>query len=89
MEHLHRCACNPQDLRDQWKRRRKWSIRHEWIETPDAQRRWDRAYQYLLQWSLPPPLSQLVKTTKPIPQLVPQFIPQSLLEVEDDHDRTD
>jgi hypothetical protein len=30
---------------------RQWSVRRQWTETQDAQRRWDRAYQYLLQWS--------------------------------------
>jgi hypothetical protein len=29
----------------------QWKVRRQWTETQDAQRRWDRAYQYLLQWS--------------------------------------
>lgn len=31
--------------------KRQWRVRRQWTETQDAQRRWDRAYQYLLQWS--------------------------------------
>ena len=83
MEHLHRCACNPRDQRDlrMWKCRRKWSIRRAWIETPNAQPRWDRAYQYLLRWSLSSPLGTN--------ESMPRSIPQSIMEVEDNHDRTD
>ena len=31
-------------------KKRQWSIRRSTTEAPDAQRRWDRAYQQLLQW---------------------------------------
>jgi hypothetical protein len=30
---------------------RQWYIRRQSVPTPDGQRRWDRAYQYLLRWS--------------------------------------
>ncbi len=32
--------------------KRQWQVRREAVERPDAQARWDRAYQSLLQWSL-------------------------------------
>jgi hypothetical protein len=32
--------------------KRQWHVRREVMERPDAQRRWDRAYQNLLQWTL-------------------------------------
>ena len=32
--------------------RRQWHVRRETVERPDAQGRWDRAYQSLLRWSL-------------------------------------
>ena len=33
--------------------KRQWRIRRSTIEVPDAERRWDRAYQQLLQRSAP------------------------------------
>ena len=30
----------------------QWHVRREAVERPDAQGRWDRAYQSLLRWSL-------------------------------------
>ncbi len=32
-------------------KKRKFSIHRHVTHTRDAQRRWDRAYQYLVQWS--------------------------------------
>jgi hypothetical protein len=32
--------------------KRQWHVRRETVERPDAQGRWDRAYQSLLRWSL-------------------------------------
>ena len=32
--------------------KRQWHVRREAVERPDAQGRWDRAYQSLLRWSL-------------------------------------
>lgn len=31
--------------------KRTWSVRREFQESPDAQQRWDRAFQYLLEWA--------------------------------------
>jgi hypothetical protein len=31
--------------------KRNWKKRRQFIPHPDGQQRWDRAYQYLLQWS--------------------------------------
>lgn len=31
--------------------KRQWNVRREAVERPDAQGRWDRAYQSLLRWS--------------------------------------
>jgi len=30
--------------------KRTWTVRREFLESPDAQQRWDRAFQYLLEW---------------------------------------
>ena len=30
-----------------------WQIRRQSVAYPDGQRRWDRAYQFLLEWSQP------------------------------------
>ena len=32
--------------------KRQWTIRRQLVESPDAARRWDRAYQCLLRWEL-------------------------------------
>lgn len=32
--------------------KRRWRVRREAVERPDAQDRWDRAYQTILRWSL-------------------------------------
>jgi hypothetical protein len=34
-------------------KKRAWSIQRHTVETVDAQRRWDNAYQCLVQWSTP------------------------------------
>lgn len=31
--------------------KRAWKVQRSLIEQPDGQRRWDRAYQCLLQWA--------------------------------------
>lgn len=32
--------------------KRQWHVRREAVERPDAQARWDQAYQAILRWSL-------------------------------------
>jgi hypothetical protein len=32
--------------------KRRWHVRREAMERPDARQRWDQAYQHLLRWSL-------------------------------------
>jgi hypothetical protein len=32
--------------------RRRWHVRREAMERPDARQRWDQAYQAILRWSL-------------------------------------
>ena len=32
--------------------KRRWHLRREAIERPDARQRWDQAYQAILQWIL-------------------------------------
>ena len=32
--------------------KRRWHVRREAVERPDARQRWDQAYQAILQWSL-------------------------------------
>lgn len=33
-------------------KQRQWMVRRHTIEQTDAQYRWDRSYQYLVQWSV-------------------------------------
>ncbi len=48
----------------------QWRLRRELVETPDALRRWDRAYQCLLRWgsSTPPELTSAATERFPNPQ---------------------
>jgi hypothetical protein len=32
--------------------KRHWTVRREFRPYPDGEQRWDRAYQYLLQWAM-------------------------------------
>lgn len=51
---------------------RQWSVHRQWTETQDAQRRWDRAYQYLLQWSRvasPPQSAAILPSAQPIQEV--------------------
>lgn len=32
-------------------KKRHWHVQRHFIEVPDAQQRWDRAYQLLLSWT--------------------------------------
>lgn len=32
-------------------KKRQWHVQRQFIEVPDAQQRWDRAYQFLLSWT--------------------------------------
>ena len=34
--------------------KRHWQIRRQFQPTADGARRWDQAYQYLLDWTAPP-----------------------------------
>lgn len=42
---------------------RQWKVHRQWIETQDAQQRWDRAYQYLLHWGREAPSEQAAGPT--------------------------
>ncbi len=33
--------------------KRQWTVHRQLVAYPDGLQRWDRAYQYLLQWSMP------------------------------------
>ena len=49
--------------------KRQWQIRRQFQESADAARRWDHAYQHLLQWSQPTaPTATPPPTTSPHPQ---------------------
>ncbi len=43
-----------------------WRIRRQTQSTPDALQRWDRAYQYLLQWT---PTTRLDQPANPQPSV--------------------
>ena len=40
----------------------QWRMRRQFHQHPDGQRRWDRAYQLLLQWTTPPPTPEADST---------------------------
>ncbi len=52
--------------------KRQWHVRHQVVEHPDGQRRWDRAYQALLGWTQP----------NVAPPQLPPVNPTLLLEVD-------
>lgn len=39
----------------------QWKINRQFIERPDAQRRWDQAYQSLMSWTLCPTSSTITE----------------------------
>jgi hypothetical protein len=46
-------------------KQRQWKIKRQLVARPDAQRRWDQAYQCLMSWTLGPKPSaeaQVVQT---------------------------
>jgi hypothetical protein len=45
-------------------KQRQWKTTRQLVERPDAQRRWDQAYQYLMQWSQGPLSSTTVKSVQ-------------------------
>ncbi len=55
--------------------KREWKVQRSVIERPDGHRRWDRAYQCLLQWAKEAACSQTQPTLLSSPQ-------------EDDHGRS-
>src|ERR1700676_376706 len=52
--------------------KRQWNVRRRFQLTKDAQRRWDQAYQHLLEWTQP---------SKPESVLLPSFRPPAETEV--------
>ena len=52
--------------------KRQWQIRRQFQPTTDAERRWDRAYQHLLGWTL---------RSDPVSVLLPSFRPPAGAEV--------
>jgi len=48
-------------------KQRQWKTTRQLVERPDAQRRWDQAYQYLLSWTrgpTPSPTTELAQATQ-------------------------
>jgi len=52
--------------------KRQWKVRRQFQLTKDAERRWDQAYQHLLEWTL---------SNKPDSVLLPSFRPLAEAEV--------
>jgi hypothetical protein len=40
-------------------KKRRWRVRRDIVQTADVQRRWDHAYQLLIQWSQASPGAQI------------------------------
>ena len=46
--------------------KRQWKVRRQFQPTTHAERRWDQAYQHLLEWTLPnDPVSDLLASFRP------------------------
>jgi hypothetical protein len=45
-------------------KQRQWKTTHQFLERPDAQRRWDQAYQALMNWTLAPTSSPVVEVAQ-------------------------
>jgi hypothetical protein len=45
-------------------KQRQWKTKRQLVERPDAQRRWDQAYQCLMHWSRDPLSSTTVKSVQ-------------------------
>ena len=65
-------------------KQRQWKTTRQFLERPDAQRRWDQAYQALLNWTRAPTLSSVVEGAQPSQEesdensrLRPRFHPAS------------
>ena len=43
---------------------RQWKTTRQFLERPDAQRRWDQAYQFLVQWTSAPLSSPVPEGTQ-------------------------
>ena len=52
--------------------KRQWKVRRQFQPTTNAERRWDQAYQHLLEWSLP---------NDPVPDLLASFRPPAETEL--------
>jgi hypothetical protein len=50
--------------------RRHWRIHRQTLPVPDGHQRWDRAYQSLLRWSVPPIPEPPPDPTSSVPQEV-------------------
>ncbi len=59
--------------------KRQWRTRRQVLPQPDGQRRWDRAYQLLLDW---PTLSESAEATVAPPTVPPVAALRSTQEVE-------
>jgi hypothetical protein len=52
--------------------KRQWKVRRQFQPTTNAERRWDQAYQHLLEWTLP---------IDPVPDQLASFRPPAEVEV--------
>ena len=46
-------------------KQRQWKTIRQFLERPHAQRRWDQAYQALMNWTLAPTSSSVVEGAQP------------------------
>ena len=52
--------------------KRQWKVRRQFQPTTNVERRWDQAYQHLLEWTLP---------IRPVPDRLASFRPPAEVEV--------
>jgi len=48
--------------------KRQWTVHRQFKPCPDGEQRWDRAYQYLLQWAMLATQEPVITTVSDSPQ---------------------
>jgi hypothetical protein len=48
--------------------KRQWTVHRQFLPCPDSEQRWERAYQYVLQWAMIPAQESATMTAPGSPQ---------------------
>jgi len=58
--------------------KRQWRTRRQTLPQPDGQRRWDRAYQLLLEWTTPCETASATSDPSPVSTVAPLLSTQEV-----------